>query len=147
MADSRREAIIEAAKAVLEKPGKPTNLTMLRHRTREIDASLLPVGVILNGVEVITRQTAAPPTIDRELTFNVEFRAVGEPADEILDPMIAWAEVALLTDTDFTDLVRSINLNRIIWDQAEGKAAHAAASMEFSAQYRTVYGDPTTEAP
>jgi hypothetical protein len=144
MADSRRELLLEAGKAAIDKVGKPTGLTVHRHRTRPIARDQLPAVVLFNGVETILRQTTQPPILDRELVFRAECRAEGEPSDEVLDPILNWVETQLTTDPGFLALVRHIEVRRVIWDQEPAKKPLAAAAIEFAAQYRTKFGDPTS---
>lgn len=147
MANSRREVILQAAKAALEMAGKPAELTIHRHRTRPIDQDQLPAAVIFNGVERIERQSAAPPLVDRELVFRVECRGEGEPTDQVLDPYLTWVEVQLTTEPAFLALIREIRITQTLWDQAPAKKAKAAAAVEFAVKYRTLFGDPTSPAP
>lgn len=146
MADSRRELILQAAKAALEAAGKPADLTIHRHRTRKIEEDALPAAVIFNGIESVTRQTTQPPISDRELVFRVEVRGEGEPGDQVLDPYLTWVETQLCTDAAFLALIRYIEVRQVVWDQAPAKKAKAAAAIEFSVEYRMKWGDPT-QAP
>jgi hypothetical protein len=142
--DSRRELIVEAASAALQKPGKPAGMGVHRHRTRPIKRDALPAVVLLMGNETIIRQTSAPPIVDRELIFRAECRAEGEPTDETLDTYLTWTEQQLTTDPDLLALVRQIEVTRLIWDQEPAKRPLAAAAIEFKVLYRTRFGDPTS---
>lgn len=146
MADSRRERILEAAKAAVEKPGRPVDLTVHRHRTRPLERDQLPAVVLFNGIEVVLRQTSAPSIMDRELVFRAECRAEGEPSDAVLDPYLSWVETQLTTDPDFLALIRQIEVKKVVWDQAPSKRPVAAAAIEFVVLYRTKFGDPTSPA-
>jgi hypothetical protein len=148
MPDSERERIVEAAKAAVLKLGGPAGLTVHRHRTRPLEQASLPAVVLLLGLETVLRQTSAPPILDRELIFRAECLAEGEPADEVLDPILTWVEIQLTTDPDFLALVRQVEARRIIWNQEDrphsAQQPVAAVAVEFAVLYRTRFGDPTS---
>lgn len=149
MADSRREVILEAGKTSLQAgPEKPAGLNFYRHRTRPLQEDELPAGVILNGMEKVTRETVQPPIVECELIVRIEFRYHGEPSDEVLDPYLTYAVRRLQTDPVFLAIagLRQVQERMTVWDQEPAKKPKAAAAVELAIIYRRKYGDPTQPA-
>lgn len=77
------------------------------------------------------------PVTNRRLTFRVECRAIGEPPETALDPMIAWVVKALAGST-MGGLAHDVQEQRTEWVVEAAEEVYGLASVEFAVDYRTL---------
>jgi len=139
---SKRELVLRAVEAALNGAGKPQGLTVFRHRTAPLDFFELPALVIFLGAEQPSLISHDPLLVERRLLLRIEARAIGEPADAVLDAALSWVVRALLSDPALSELVQSISEQKTVWDSEPSEEALAAAAIEFMIVYETLEGDP-----
>lgn len=108
-----------------------------RSRTKPYEAASLPavsVYPLREAAERVGGKTG--PIIKRRLTIRIECRAVGEPADQVIDPMVAWVTKALAGNT-LNNLAHDIEETGTEWEVELADKAYGLASIDFSILYQT----------
>lgn len=154
----RRERIMEAVVAALDAPSvtirgveypRPAALKAAqRGRMRPTPASHLPMTVAYTLKEV--KEVAAhagsfgddAAAASHVLRVGLEHRAVGEPADQALNPFTTWATRALLADPSLGGLAVAVEEKGIEWDGEDEDHPYASASQIFEIEYWTPEDDP-----
>lgn len=156
MADSRRLDMMQATEAAIEVASvtknaetttKPLNLTVIREATRAMTVEDAPVvHVAYGGETVVDRESDAVGESRREVEIEVTVIAKAtetQRADEALDPLLVWCELAVMNDYTLGGTSAFVRLARIERLQVSEHAdVFAAASMTFGATLLTKYGDP-----
>lgn len=154
---SHRERILQAVVAALSAPSvtirgavyaKPGGLRVDRNRRRPAHEDQLPATVVFTVREATDLETHAGSfSDDAELASHVlrvglEHRAIGEPDDQVLDPLVTWGTRALLADTTLGGLALGVEEVGIEWDGADQDHAYGSASQHFDIAYETPDDDP-----
>lgn len=82
------------------------------------------------------------PLVNRVLTLRVACYAAGNPADELIDPMLTWA-VATLDSNQLGGLANDILEGLIEWQYASEDQPFAVALADFRIMYQTKRADAT----
>jgi hypothetical protein len=140
-----RERIIAAVVTALN-TGRPSNVPeATRLKTTPYEPSQLPaitVYPVREEVEDVGGRFG--PIVKRALTLRVECRATGDPVDQKLDPMLAWATKAL-SGNDLGGLVIDIAEAGTEWAVEPAEAVHGIAIADFTALYATKTNDQEAE--
>lgn len=156
MADSRRELLVKASKTALEvssvtwhgeETTKPSGLHVHRHLGRPVNQSDLP-DVILNVFGEDHSELAENTTdqSQRIVELGAHCRALAAPdksADESLDEILTWTEIALLSDHTLGGVAAEghyVRTDRVFTE--EYSEAYAEAVMRFRFIQLTKWGDP-----
>jgi hypothetical protein len=151
-ATSIREQIMTAIEAALGASGGPPNLTVHRERTRPIETDSLPAILFYAGDDAprpLAQSNYRAPLTERQLALEVQCRALGTTAlspDQVLDPLIVWANLQMFLDETFGGLVNGVEETRTVWMSKEGDQPIAAATIHFTVKYRTSRTDPTSKS-
>lgn len=156
MADSRREVLLKAIETALgqatvdwhsEITTKPTGLAVHRHLTRQATKDTLPdVTIYLLGESPDPLLEAAVDVAERRVRVGVRVRDTagsGVTGDEALDPLLTWAEIAILNDYTLGGVVayaRQVGLDAVTAREYADTWAEATLQFEFVLQ--TKWGDP-----
>lgn len=140
-----REQIIEAA-VVAVNVGAPTGVpACVRTLMQPSEQVQLPSITCFPFREVINDRSATGrwgPIITRDLYLRFVVYAQGEPADQALDPILAWLTQAL-GGQQFGGLANDTVEHEINWQYDEGTFQVAAASVDFRVEYQTLRADAT----
>ena len=153
MADSKRLDLMQAVEAALnvssvdrssEVTTKPTDLTVLREPTRPINEADAPAMFIVYGGEDVSDR--ATDEASRAVAVDVTVMAKAtdsQRADEALDPLLVWAELALMDGYTISGAAAFIRLDRITrLDLSEHASLFVGATLSFEIQLLTKWGDP-----
>jgi hypothetical protein len=152
VADSFREQIMTALAAALAVGGGPAGLTVHRERTRAIEIDSLPAIMIYaedDQPKPLAAQNYRAPTTERQLSIGLQCRAEGSSTssvDQVLDPIIVWANQQIFLDETFGGLANGVEEDRTVWMSKEGDKPIAAATVHFTIKYRTSRLDPTSKS-
>lgn len=140
-----RERIIAAALTALN-TGRPADVPeATRLKTTPYEATQLPAMTIYpvrEDVEDVGGRFG--PIVKRALTLRIECRATGEPVDQKLDPLLAWATKAL-SGNNLGGLVIDIAEIGTEWAVEPAEAVHGIALVDFTALYATKTNDQEAE--
>jgi hypothetical protein len=140
-----RERIIDAVVTALN-AGRPADVPeATRLKTTPYEPSQLPamtVYPVREDVEDVGGRFG--PLVKRALTLRVECRAIGDPVDRNLDPLLAWATKAL-SGNDLGGLVIDIAETGTEWAVEPAEAVHGIAVVDFTALYATKTNDQEAE--
>lgn len=153
MADSRRELVLKAIVTALsvasvtkntEATTKPAGLAVHRHLTRmEGEADLPDITVFQAGLNPNDKVTDLnSPELLVRLRCRVK-AAAGISGDEALDPILVWAELALMDDYTLGGVsayIGSPDMDAI--SAREYADTFAEATLQFPITYETKWGDP-----
>lgn len=156
MPDSLRETGMKALKAALEVgqvdwhgelTTKPSGLNVHRHFTRgPADSELPDITVFYIGEDLEHEMKGSTDESLRRVRFGLRVRVkapAGETGDEALDPLLVWAEIAVLTDYSLGGLFSNARLEGIDAISAREVAdTYAEATMQFVHTLQTKWGDP-----
>jgi hypothetical protein len=152
MAKSRRQVIKDAAKAALLGNGGPEGLKVHFEPRRPLDEDELPAIVVYSRTEEKVEETHDGSVL-RRLILRAEHRQKGRPEtpgfeedgpDELLDPLINWATLALLSGSALAGLIQEIGEVGIEWaDPVEAKVLYAGAGQDYEILYWTAREDQT----
>lgn len=140
-----RERIIAAALTALNTGRPPGVPEATRLKTTPYEPLQLPAMTIYpvrEDVEEVGGRFG--PIVSRTLTFRVECRATGEPVDQKLDPLLAWATKAL-AGNNLNGLVIDIAEIGTEWAVEPAEAVHGIALVDFTALYATKTNDQEAE--
>lgn len=148
---SIREQILAYFVTKLGEAGKPAGLTVHRFRTRPIDRDSLPAQVVYpagrdGGIAEAVSQYSGEGDVTRELTVRVESRIVGEPPDQLLDPLYAWAVKQIMADTTLGGLALGVREEATSFDADEREVVVGACATDFAVTYSTEFNDPELQA-
>lgn len=100
---SIREQILQAAIASIA--GKtPAADRIYRSRAQMLERGELPAIVVKAGEDSSEQLDLSGATVKRELEVRLEFYGAGDPADQILDPVIVAAHAELMADSALASL-------------------------------------------
>jgi hypothetical protein len=145
---SIREQIIEAAIVALN-TGRPGGVPAAdRTRMEPYQAGDLPAVTVMPVREGMVHEKSSRWAyyLKRTLTFRVECRVAGNPADELLDPLLTWAGQALATPPNgaaFGGLAEDCIETLCEWQYAAQDQPYAMAMLDFTVEYVTLKADPT----
>lgn len=153
MADSIREVALKAIETALkvtsvtwhsEATTKPTGLNVHRHLTRGADQSDLPDITVYYMGESNDEQATDESTRSVRVGVRCRVKAgAGVTGDEALDPILTWAEIALLNEYTLGGAVADARLEGIDAISAREFAdTFAEATMQFEFTVLTKWGDP-----
>lgn len=127
-----------------EETTKPTDLTVVREATRAMTVDDAPVVHVAYGGETITDMISDESRREVEIDVTVIAKATDtQRADEALDPLLVWCELAVMDDYTLGGTAAFVRLARIERLQVSEHAdVFAAATMTFGASLLTKYGDP-----
>lgn len=127
-----------------EETTKPTDLTVLREPTRPINEADAPVAFIFYGGEDVDDRITDEATRDVLVDVTVIAKATDtQRADEALDPLMVWAELAVMDDYTISGAAAFVRLRRIArLDLSEHASLFAAATLTFQVTLLTKWGDP-----
>jgi hypothetical protein len=151
-ATSIREQIMTAIEAALGADGGPAGLTVHRERTRPIETDSLPAILFYAGDDLpkpLAQTSYRAPLTERQLSLEVQCRALGTSElapDQVLDPLIVWANLQIFLDETFGGLANGVEEIRTVWSSREGDKPIAAATIHFTIKYRTSRLDPTLKS-
>lgn len=144
---SKRNAIAVAAVAALGvasvgSTNKPTDLTTHRQRKRKLGSDQLPALVVWLSRE--RREYDATGRVSRYLDLFVEARVAhpGTSGDEALDPLLVWAEKALMVDVTISATCTEVKAQETDWDLEDESDTLARAAIRFEVRYPTSDKDP-----
>jgi len=80
--------------------------------------------------------------LTRAFTLRVECRVAGDPADELLDPLLTWAGQAL-GNQQFGGLAEDCVETLCEWSYAGSDQNYSMASLDFRVNFSTLSTDPT----
>lgn len=136
---SIRTQILAAAKARIDRSGKPSGLTVLSGLTATVSAKTLPA-VILNPLTEDSRPIGSSSSKARQKDFALVFDvyvACGpdEDTDEALDASLSWVEDTLGADPKLGGLLVSSGDPKIEWAAAPGEQPYARARVKWPVSY------------
>lgn len=153
MADSRRELLLKAVVTSLEVASvtkntesttKPADLSVHRHLTRMANQADLPDMTVFFAGEV--PEALATDLNTRRALVRVRCRvkaAAGVSGDEALDPLLAWAELAIMEDYTLGGTSAEVGSPDIDPISAREFAdTYSEATLQFPILYETKWGDP-----
>lgn len=155
MADSRRELVLKAVQTALEQASvtvnavaltKPAGLTVKRHPETPIEHRDLPQIDLWVAREAVTYDITGVST--RVLTVRVRSTVTWSSSaegsgDEALDPLLTWAEVALMADETLGGVASLVVLTAIATPETDQRTEkYAQAAQDFDLTYLTLFGDP-----
>jgi hypothetical protein len=146
---SKRDAILDTIVSALGGVGKPSGLTVDRHRTIPFGRDVLPAqSVYAVDEEVDTGPgtgSGYPPLSKarRTLKFAVYSRvAVTSTADQDLDPLLSWSVQKICADPTLGSTIHNLKELGTVWHEADQDAAFGGARQFFQAEYFTDSNDP-----
>jgi hypothetical protein len=156
MPDSRRELLLKAMQTALsaasvtlngETTARPAGLEVHRHLTRDVSQTSLPdITVYYAGETLSTALRGATDESERAVRVRLRVRAKaapGQTGDEAIDPVLAWAEVAVRTDYTFGGVAAMTELEMIDALTAREYAdTYAEVTMQFVVTLQTKWLDP-----
>jgi hypothetical protein len=80
--------------------------------------------------------------LKRGCTLRIECRVQGNPADQLLDPLIVWAGT-VLGGAKFGGLAEDCYEILCEWSYAASDQPYSMASLDFRVEYSTLKTDPT----
>jgi len=160
MADSIRERVLQAVVALLgvAQPGEAAVPTIGRSPSAATEATRLPRQDVLLAApperlgEVVNNDWVSGDQVERTFTFAVVSRftspAAGDPIDQVGDPYVTRAVVALMPDYTLGGLTLDLRELGTEWVRPEGtelrpSLRHGEAWTYFEAKYETKRTDPT----
>jgi len=152
MSPSIREQIADYFVGILQANGAPAGLTVLRERTRPIEAENDLPAILLyfedeEPASISSEQKRTPPLVERSLHIIVELRARvtgGVSSDTTLDPLLVWTEQQIKQNETAGGLANDAKLGKITWISKEADVTVAAAIANYHIRYRTARTDPTS---
>ena len=153
MADSRWLALMQAIETALnvssvtrnsEATTKPSGLTVLREPTRPINEADAPVAFVTYGGEEVDDRATDEASRDVLVEVTVMAKAADtQRADEAIDPLKTWAELAVMDDYTLGGAAAFVRLDRIDRLQlSEHANLFTALVLTFAVQLLTKWGDP-----
>lgn len=150
---SRRMALIDAAEVALNASSvvvngvtytKPVGLTVHRQRKRRLGQDKLPSIVLWLGRE--PRVYDASEKVQRTTNLFGECRVAhpGQSGDDALDPVLCWAEQALMADITLGGTCEDVSAQETEWDLADESDELARAAIRFEIKHQTKNADPET---
>lgn len=146
---SKRDAILDTIVSALGGVGKPTGLTVDRHRTIPYGRDVLPAQSVYAVDEEVNTgpgMGAGSPPIRkarRKLKFAVYSRvAVSTTADQDLDPLLSWSVQKVCADPTLGGTIHDLKELGTVWDEADADAVFGGARQFFEADYVTSSADP-----
>lgn len=144
-----KSQIMAFAAAALAADPPIADLTVNRMRKLIVGRDVLPLMSVYAFHDKQKKRvpTEWDPTSDREFRFVVACYTKGDPVDEALDPMDAWAEQALMADQSFNGLITSLQQDEAAWtENYAGDEVYGRLDLVFAARYAILATDPTTVA-
>lgn len=141
-----RESIVAAIVTALQNgANKPAGCSVFRSRTEAVseESGTLPAMLVYCHEE---QATIGRDSNECTLTVRIDCIAkAAAPADSALDPLLVYAQQAILQDAGIAGLIQGFVSHRISWEVETGDEDLAAAFYEVTLVYRTVPSDPSTE--
>ena len=133
---TRRELILRAIVTLIDANGGPTDLLVHRFRGVPVLQEDLPATIVYPIVDPAEPETHGVP-IERRLLVRLEHRVEGvgvavdaTSPDELLDPLLSWANYQLLTDRTLGGLCTDIDIITTRWDSLELDAHYGAVGID-----------------
>lgn len=138
---------IAAAMLGLLNTGTPSGVpAATRSRLEQYEASRLPAICLYPTSEDVEMMAGGPfaPVVKRTMIFRVECRAIGDPADTALDPLLSWVTKALCgkTISGYGHYCHELDTQ---WDFAAADKDYGLAAVRLSVQYSTKTDDQETQ--
>lgn len=150
---SRRDSIVGAIVTALGAVGKPSGLTVHRHRTLPIGEDILPAQVVYCESEEAkvgpgrgVSDNSYARKAKRTLTVVIESRvnAGSSTPDQALDPLLSWCVQQVSADVTQGGYAFDTQEQSTIWNAAETDAVLGAAQTRFVIEYVTDAADPNS---
>lgn len=139
---SLRERICQYLQEQLKAEGGPAGLLVDRQRSLPLDKGLVPAALVYLVKETAQRIGPNSTVSRREVVFRVEIRAIDEPSDQKLDPLVNWVVQQLLSDFTVGGLADGIEEAGGQWIQEASKdQVIGAVAIDFTITYRTPVND------
>lgn len=156
MADSKRLDLMQAVETALgvasvtmnsEATTKPSGLKVYREPVRQVNEADAPLALIVYGGEDLDDAlTAATDESERAVSVDVTVAARAtdtQRADEALDPLMVWVEIAVMSDPTLGGAAAYTRLRRVERLRYREEASlFAAATLTFESILLTKLGDP-----
>lgn len=136
-----RTSLITAIVTALGGVGKPTGLTVGRRPIFSIEDAQLPatrVSRVKEDVNGAVRGATRSPVVDRRLMVQLDHYVQHKTdPEEALEPLLAWATKALLTDPGLGGYAIEITEESTEWDTDPAEEAIGHASQVFAVRFIT----------
>jgi hypothetical protein len=136
-----RKQIVEAVRAALGGPGKPTGLTVVSRSAPPSEEDQLPRVAVARVREEVEKKHDRYPVVERRLTVRLDFWVGGDEPEDDLEPLLAWGTTVMLTDPSWSKLAIDTNEQSTEWDVEQADSPFGRASAEYVIRYVTKTGN------